>query len=152
MSNPPVQREPYERLLSTTFAVLSLVLGVLSLIFFVVKLVLRILSHEAGVPSLLFLFLSVGLIGISVTIFGRIRRGGVLHWLSPGPLNYLFLLLTWFLAATTAAESKVIEGLIISLVGIQPNLAGLLAAVPAIAGGLVFVFYWRRASAKQVRQ
>jgi hypothetical protein len=152
MSNPPMQRELYERVISTTFVVLSLVLGVLSLIFFVVKLVYRILSHEAGVPSLLFLFLAVGLLGISVTIFGRTRRGRVLHWLSPGPLNYLFLLLTFVLALNTAAGSKVIEVLMISRMGIQPNLAGLLAFLPAIAGGLVFVFYWRRASAKQPRQ
>jgi hypothetical protein len=146
------QRHAYERVISTTFAVLSLVLGVLSLIFFVVKLILRILSHEAGVPSLLFLFFAVGLIGISVTIVGRIRRGEVLHWLSPGPLNYLFLLLTFVLATITAAESEVIEGLMISRMGIQPKLAGLLAALPAIAGGLVFVFYWRKASVKRVRQ
>ena len=152
MSITPLQREAYERVISTTFVVLSLVLGVLPLIFFVVNLVLRILSHEYGVPSLLILFLPVGLIGISVTIFGRTRRGEVLHWLSPGPLNYLFLLLMFVLAPITAAEIKVIEGLMISRMGLQPNVAGLLAALPPIAGGLVFVFYWRKASVERARQ
>ena len=146
MSTAPVQREPYERVISTTFAVLSLVLGVLPLIYFLVNLALRTLHHAYGRPSLLILFLPAGLIGISVTIFGHIRRGEVLHWLSPGPLNYVLLLLMFILGVMTLAETRVIGVLLIGWMGLQPNVANALSLLPVIAGGLVFGFYWRRAS------
>ena len=152
MSTVPLQREPYERVISTTFAVLSLVLGVLPLIYFLVNLVLRILHHAYGMPSLLILFLPVGLIGISVTIFGRITRGEILPWLSPGPLNYMFLLLMFMLIVLTLAETRVIGLLLIGWMGLQPNVANVLSLLPVIAGGLVFVFYLRRASAAPVRE
>ena len=146
-----MQREPYERLISTTFAVLSLVLGVLPLMFFVVNVVLRILHHAHGTPSLLILFLPVGLIGISVTIFGRLRHREVLHWLSPGPLNYMFLLLMFLLAVIILAETRVIALLLIGWMGLQPSVANGLSFLPVIAGGLVFGFYWRKAF-ERVRQ
>jgi hypothetical protein len=138
--------------ISTTIAVLSLVLGVLPLIGFVVNLVLRILNHEYGMPSPLILFFPAGLIGVSITIFRSRRRGEVLHWLGPGALNYVLLLLMVVLGVMILAETTVIERLMIRWIGLKPNVAKLLAVLPIIAGGLVFVFYWRRASAERVRQ
>jgi hypothetical protein len=152
MAHAPMQREPYERVISTTFAILSLVLGVLPLIYFLVNLALRIRYHASGMPSLLILFLPAGLIGLSATIVGYLRRGDVLHWLHPGPLNYMFLLLMFLLSALTLAETRVIGLLIIGWMGLQPSVANALSLLPVIAAGLVFAFYWRRASDKRVQE
>jgi hypothetical protein len=44
-------------------------------------------------------------------------------------------------------EIKVFEVLTVSRLGVRPELANLLMLLPVIAGGLIFPFYWRRASA-----
>jgi hypothetical protein len=127
--------------ISITFALLSLVLAVQPLMVFGVNLFRRILHHQHGMPSVLLLFVAAGLVGIPVTIFRGLRRGTHFNWLSPGPLNYLFLLLMVVLAGIFVGEIKVTENLMVSRFGWSPKAANILLLVPVITGGLVFAFY-----------
>ena len=136
-----------------TIAVISLLLGVLPLSGTVVGLVRSFLHHESGMPSIVILVsvIAVGFIGISLTIFRTLRRGGIIDWLGGGPLNYLLVLFTVILAALMNAEATTVEHLMVRH-GVRPRIAELLTLLPIAAGGLVFVVYWRRASASRVRR
>ncbi len=149
MSTAPAQANPYNRVISLTVAVLSLVLGAPPLIGIVVHLVVRILHRQHGMPSVLILP-AVGLIGISITILRGLRRREVFDWMGGGRLNYLLVLLIPFLGLMLLAEIWAIEHLMVSRLGVRAKVANVLAFLPVIAGGLVFAFYWRRASAARV--
>jgi hypothetical protein len=148
LATAPLQVDPRDRVISITVAVLSLVLAVHPLVVFGLNLVVGILHHEHGMPSVLILFVAAGLIGISLTIFRGFRRGEVYHWLGGGPLYYVLLVV---LAGVFVGETKLIEQLMVGRMGVRPKIADLLMLLPIIAGVLVFAFYWRRASAARVR-
>jgi hypothetical protein len=96
--------------------------------------------------SVILLVVATGLIGISLTILRGLRRGNVFAWRGGGRLNYLLLVLIIVPGAVIQAEGKVFEYLMVTRLGVPPDVANPLMLLPLIAGLLVFVFYWRRAS------
>jgi hypothetical protein len=147
MSSAPARASPYDRVISITVTLLSLVLGLLPLIGVVVAMIRSFLYHDRlGMPPVIILIFAAGLIGISVTIFRGLRRREAFHWLGGGPLTYVLLLLIFFLSAMINAETTVIEHIMVRRLDVRPRIANLLAFLPVIAGALVFAFYWRRAS------
>jgi hypothetical protein len=149
MPTTPVQRDPRDRVISTTVAVVSLVVGALPLSGFVVAVVRNFLHHEPWTPPVLLLVVAAGFIGISVTILRDLRRREVFHWLGGGPATWLQVLLVAILGAMVTAETIAIEHLMVRL-GVRSGVANILSLMPVIAGGLLFAFYWRRASAARV--
>lgn len=150
MENVSVKDDRHDRVISITVASISLVLAVPPLIALGVNLVRSILYRRHGIPPVLLLLVAAGLVGIPVTIFRGLRRGKHFHWLSAGPLNYVLLLLMVVLGGIGVGEIKVFELLMVSRLGVRTEVANLLMLLPVIAGGLVFAFYWRRASAAGV--
>jgi hypothetical protein len=103
-------------------------------------------------PILILAFVfAVGLIGLSVTILRRLRRGEAFHWVQGGPLNYLLVFLIVILGAIMAGEVTGIQHILVGL-SVPPRVADILALLPIVAAGIVFAFNWRRASAARVRQ
>ena len=147
-----MQSDPRDRVIAITVALLSLVLAVHPIAVYGHNLVLGILHQEYSTPSVLILFFAAGLIGISVTIFRGLRRGEVFRWLGGGPLNYVLLLLMVVLGGMIVGETRLIEQLMVSRLGVSPKVADLLMLLPFIAGGLLFAFYWRRASEVRSQQ